>query len=357
VSRMVSFVVLLGILVVIGIVFFRVMANFFIPLFAAVLLVIMFGPLRDWYQEKCKGRIHLAALATTATILLIVLLPTALVLWQATLEGKAIYRRIANADVDASEGVERLAEAGNRIGLSFDPAEIERAVLEKAQQMLAPAAYEAVQFLAVTVLGVFVMTVSLYYFLAEGPSMVRTMMRLSPLDDKYEELLIDRFAELSRAMVVATLAAAVTQGLLAGIGYYFAGVGAVFLLMVLTTLLAMVPFVGAAAVWAPVSVWLFFHDGRTVAAVLLAIYGAAVVSMSDNLIKPLILHGRARLHPLLALLSVLGGVQALGPIGVFIGPMAVALLQTVLNLVQTELAEIEGDVVEHSKKKAEAATR
>ena len=59
--------------------------------------------------------------------------------------------------------------------------------------------------------------------------------------------------------------------------------------------------------------------------------------MVDNLVKPLVLHGRSNLHPLLALLSVLGGVQALGPIGIFVGPMVVAFLQTLLNMVHAEL--------------------
>ena len=74
----------------------------------------------------------------------------------------------------------------------------------------------------------------------------------------------------------------------------------------------------ATLIWVPACLWLHFYQGETLAAVLLAIYCAAVVSMADNVIKPIVLHGRANLHPLLALLSVLGGVQALGPIGIFV---------------------------------------
>ncbi|MBN1911980.1 MAG: AI-2E family transporter, partial [Pirellulales bacterium] len=105
----------------------------------------------------------------------------------------------------------------------------------------------------------------------------------------------------------------------------------------LTMLLAMVPFIGAAGVWAPCCLWLYFHDGRTAAAIMLAIYGAAVVSLIDNLIKPMVLHGRSNLHPLLALLSILGGVKVLGPIGIFVGPMAVTFLHVVLMMLQKEI--------------------
>jgi predicted PurR-regulated permease PerM len=89
--------------------------------------------------------------------------------------------------------------------------------------------------------------------------------------------------------------------------------------------------------------WIYFYEGRTLAAALLAVYCAGIVSMADNVIKPIVLHGRSNLHPLLALLSVIGGVQALGPIGIFVGPMVVVFLQTLLNMLHTELASMEHD--------------
>ena len=108
---------------------------------------------------------------------------------------------------------------------------------------------------------------------------------------------------------------------------------------------ALVPFLGAASVWVSASLWLYFYDERTWAAILLAIYGAAIVSMADNVIKPLVLHGQSKLHPLLALLSVLGGVQALGPIGILVGPMVVAFLQTLLNILHRELTTMDAQGV------------
>lgn len=190
------------------------------------------------------------------------------------------------------------------------------------------------------IIGLLIMVISLYFFFLDGPRMIRGMMRLSPLEDHYEQELLDEFVNVSRAVVIATLAAAIAQGLLAGIGFYVAGVNSVFLLMLLTTFLAMIPFVGATAVWLPVALWLGLYEQRYLAAILLFIYGATVVSTVDNFIKPYILHGRSKLHPLLALLSVLGGVQALGPIGILVGPMAVVFLQTLLNILHREITAI-----------------
>ena len=189
-------------------------------------------------------------------------------------------------------------------------------------------------------LGLAIMTISIFYFLKDGPGMIRTLMRLSPLDDRYELQLITEFDSVSRAVVLATLLSAVAQGFLAGLGYFFASLDSVVLLTMLTMLFALVPFVGAAAIWVPAAFWLAFVEQRFPAAIVLFIYGATIVSMADNIVKPYVLHGQSKLHPLLALLSVLGGVQALGPIGILVGPMVVSFLQALLNILNQELTAL-----------------
>ena len=129
--------------------------------------------------------------------------------------------------------------------------------------------------------------VATFYFLVDGPTLIHSAMRLSPLDDDYEQQLIEEFDSISRAVVVATLLSALAQGLLAGIGFYFVGVDSVFLLTIMTMMLAMVPFLGAAAIWFPVCFWLAVVDGDYGRAIGLGIYGVAIISMADNVIKTL----------------------------------------------------------------------
>lgn len=186
-----------------------------------------------------------------------------------------------------------------------------------------------------------IVVLSVFYFLKDGQAMVRSLMWLSPLEDHYEEMLLVEFAGVSRAVVLATLLSALVQGLLAGPAYYLAGFQSVFMLMLLTTLLALVPFVGAAAVWLPACLWLALVESRFAAAAGLFLYGLIIISMSDNLVKPYVLAGRSKLHPLLGLLSVLGGVQALGPIGILVGPMIVAFLQALLTILNKELTAMD----------------
>lgn len=123
------------------------------------------------------------------------------------------------------------------------------------------------------------------------------------------------------------------------IGYYLAGLDGVVLLMMLTIFAAFVPAVGSLVVWGPACVWLFF-SGRPTAAILLAVWCTVVVILADNILRPALLHGQSNIHPLLALLSVIGGVELLGPMGLFIGPMAVAFLQTGLKMLNSELQQL-----------------
>jgi predicted PurR-regulated permease PerM len=533
VARWVSFFVLAAIVAVVGYVFFQVMAYFLLPMFLAVILVVMFRPLHRWFIVKCKGRGRLAAALTTLATMVIVLGPLLLIIALAAAEGVSLVRqfdrdlvqqKLNNArrelrlDMPQRERFDRLAEqaatladssrsvedriatnarieqtlrdmaedlsleippddqtthpaesrwsvdaspnfisvwrwhrtvtkslqaaqgasdarpldgparenpsqevpsqnpsaqdALARNGLAQDaaaqtqpprgepvrpepaqldpppaarqepPVELTEAVGEfqaslvrlqetisggklmhwikryanpspeelesfrvRAAEYLGSLALTTPQLLAGglahLVVGLGVLVISFYYFLADGPGMVSTLMRLSPLDNRYEMQMLEEFEKISRAVVMATLLSAVTQGLLAGIAYYLVGMQAVFLLTLLTMMFAMVPFVGAAAVWIPSSLWLVFYSGRLEAGIVLALYGGLIVSMADNVIKPLVLHGQSNMHPLLALLSVLGGVQALGPIGILVGPMIVALLQALLNILNMELSNME----------------
>lgn len=209
-----------------------------------------------------------------------------------------------------------------------------RAYLQSQLPNLASATTEFVFHIA---FGLVVLVISIFFFMLDGPTMTRTMMRLSPLDDKYEEQLLIEFDRTSRAVVLATILSALTQGVLAALGYYVAGMDSVVLLFLITTFMALIPFLGATSVWLPCVLWIGFVDQNWSIAIALGLWGALVVSTIDNVIKVFILHGRSQLHPLLALLSVLGGIQVFGPIGLLVGPMIVVFLQTLLEMLHHEL--------------------
>ncbi|MCC9641258.1 AI-2E family transporter [Rhodopirellula sp. JC740] len=190
---------------------------------------------------------------------------------------------------------------------------------------------------AQVIFGLVILVVAVYFFLIDGPVMIRTLMRLSPMDDNYEHQLLMEFDRTSRAVVLASVASALVQGILATLGFWLADFDQIVLLLFLTSVMALVPFLGAASVWVPCALWLGLVEERWIAASMLALYGATIVSSIDNVIKVYVLHGRSQLHPLFALLSVIGGVSVFGPIGILVGPMVVVFLQTLLEILNHEL--------------------
>jgi predicted PurR-regulated permease PerM len=130
-----------------------------------------------------------------------------------------------------------------------------------------------------------------------------------------------------QAVLYGLILTALIQGALAGLGYWAAGVRAPVLLGVVTVVLALVPF-GAPLVWGSVSIWLL-ATGETWAGLGLAIWGAVVVSQIDNLVRPLLISSATRIPYLLVLFGVLGGISAFGLIGLFLGPIVIAVLLAV----------------------------
>lgn len=337
-TRLVSLIILVALVAVFGVLFFQVMVGFVIPLFIAALLTIMFRPLHRWMLTKFPTHERVAALCTTLSILLILLVPLTGLIARATADAVDFVQHMDKPQFDSKAFQAQLDRLNHQFSLDLKVKDIQQFTVEQINVLLGPLAAKTPAYIANFVIGLFVLIAALYYFLADGTSMIDGVANLFPLDNQYQQQLLDEFETVSRAVVSATLWSSIAQGLLAGIGFYFAGLNSVFLLMLLTMFGAMVPIVGAASVWGACCLWLYFIQGDTAATIGLAIYGAIIVSTVDNLIKPWVLHGQSKLHPLLGLLSVLGGVQALGPLGIFVGPMAVAFLQAGLKMLQQEMA-------------------
>jgi predicted PurR-regulated permease PerM len=379
VPRVISFLVLLAIALLVGAIFFQVMAQFFVPLFLACVLLVIFQPLHRWMRDRLPQRPRLAAMLTTIAIILAVVLPLVWLGWKAYVDFYVLlHRPVAEEPAvgqpqapplppPQAEPKTDIAEENDRIVLDdqLDQEELSEKLKNFAKKLVDPIAHRfhvqvedktiaravdwasgfaakaivtGLQSMIGVLVGLFILVISLYYFLADGPAMVEAVTALSPLDRRYEHELLQRFAQVSRAVVVATLLTALVQGALAGIGYVFAlpKEAPIFLLIALTTVSALIPVVGAFAVWASVCLYVYLEIDP-VTAIVLAVYCTLVVSMIDNIMKPLILHGQSKLHPLLALLSILGGIQAFGPVGILVGPMLVSFLQALLNMVRKEL--------------------
>ena len=184
-------------------------------------------------------------------------------------------------------------------------------------------AFNALVGLAVTV---FV----LFFFLRDGEVMVTRAVRLIPMAPDRRDRLVEQMGAVTRAVVFGALLIAVLQGVLVGVGFALVGLPSPVVFGALTAVTALIPLVGPAIVWVPAVVTLFMQ-ARWIAALFLLGWGVAVVSSVDNVVRPLVISGRAQISTLPVFVGLLGGVSAFGAIGLIVGPVVVALTLALLR--------------------------
>lgn len=173
------------------------------------------------------------------------------------------------------------------------------------------------------IIDLFLFVVALYYFLRDGDALGRWMLRFSPFSGGQTRELFASVQETVRGAVMGLIVTALVQGGLTMIGLYIFQVPNAFLLGVLATVLSFIPLVGTTPVTVGAAIYLFVI-GRVGAGVgMLAT--AAVVGVSDNVVRPWVQSSQSRIHPLLVLLGIFGGLTLFGPVGVFLGPIVAAM--------------------------------
>lgn len=178
------------------------------------------------------------------------------------------------------------------------------------------------------VLKLCVMLVTLFFCFRDGDQAVAQMHQgLVRFLGKYQHVYLQAVGYTTRAVVYGLVLAALGQGILAGFGYAIAGVRAPIMFGAVTALLAMVP-MGATLIWVPLGVGLIATDHAWQGFGLLA-WGVLVVSTVDNVIRPVVISGASRVPFLVVMFGVLGGLSAFGPIGLFLGPVILAVLLSV----------------------------
>jgi predicted PurR-regulated permease PerM len=153
---------------------------------------------------------------------------------------------------------------------------------------------------------------------------------LSPLANEYDERILRRLEDAISSVVKGKLLIVLIQGILASVGFWLFGIPHPVLFGALTSLAALIPFVGVAVVFVPAVLYLFFAGSVGAAAGLLV--AGIIIGSVDNVLGPILFERGLQLHPLLILLSVLGGLAFFGPIGFLAGPVALSLLVALLDI-------------------------
>jgi predicted PurR-regulated permease PerM len=186
-------------------------------------------------------------------------------------------------------------------------------------------------------LGLFLLM--LFFLLRDGGRLKAELRPVSPFSGDQERQIFDHLDRTIKGALQAVVVVPVVQGILAGIGFLIFGVPSPLVWGTAVILAATVPLVGSPLAWIPACVYLALQ-GATAPAIGLLVYCTVVVSGSDNVIKPLLLRGSARIHPLLGFLSIIGGVLAFGVFGFLIGPVVLSLVLSAIRIYRLDVLRV-----------------
>jgi predicted PurR-regulated permease PerM len=327
---------------------FVIARPFLTPIVTAALLAISIYPLFLRLGRYIRNR-NAAALLATLLVLIAILLPTVLIVNRLAHETGELYGWL-NAQQSLEGGwreyVGSLVDppldwVATRIGVSQQ--QLKQAALDGLQNVSAALlnwAKSLVVNIGSTIVNTVIMLLTLFFLLRDGVRIRERIGSLLPIEGRRYEQLIETISASIVANIYGVLAVSVTQGVLGAIGYTIASLPSVMLWSVATALFSMIPLAGAASVWALASIYLI-AIGSWGKAIFMLAWGAGVISTADNIVRPLVLSGRVKLHALLIFLSLLGGVKAFGIIGLFIGPIIVSFAMALLKILEEERLEWE----------------
>lgn len=321
--------------------FFTLIQPYYSAIIWAVILTLIFYPLRIRLSAILRGRDGLASLITVVLICVIVFIPMMMVLSSLAFEINSLYQRLQNNATNLpqllSDGIAHLPEWA-KAWLRDNDFDSVTSIREKLSgvalsvgRYLAGSAVIIGKGTVGITIGFCLMVYLLFFLLKDGAVLVRKIFEAVPLSVKIKRRLFLKFAGVARATVKGTLVVAIVQGALGGIGFWFAGFNGIVLWASLMAVLSLIPAVGTAIVWVPAVIFLY-ASGELMTAILLTVYFVVVVGLADNILRPLLVGKDTRMPDYLILLTTIGGLEFFGINGFVLGPMIAALFISSWNL-------------------------
>ena len=324
-------------LVALGLLCLLILAPFITPIVWAAILAYASWPLYRRLRRALHGYETVAALLMTLFLGCAVVLPVLWILVVVQGELIAAYQTLTKYLAQGPQAVPqflgRIPWLGQKIQETMDRYATDPSVLtQQLSAWILSWASELGRIISGVgrnILNLTLTLLTLFFFYRDGETIA------TQADQVIEGFFADRLnpylvtaGKMTRAVVYGLLITAITQGVLAGIGYWVVGLGAPVLLGALTGILSIVPLVGTAIVWVPVGIYLL-STGLVWQGIVLLIWGAVLVYPADNVLRPILISSATRVPFLIVMFGALGGLEALGLIGLFTGPVVLAVAMAI----------------------------
>ena len=325
-----------------GIALFKIIQPFFGPLLWALFIAFLLNPLHEWLTRRLKGRAQLSAALLTVLTLIVLLGPLAALSAAFAAQVGDLLQTAQSTVADQTRNnvfdltkVPWVADALTWLDSTFGIkiSQVRGYVIEGSRAVLQSlASLGGKVFLGAfgAVFGFVLMVFILFFLIRDGAGMWTMLRDLIPMSRQQKNKLFDHLAAVTRALVYGTGLTALIQGALVGFAFLIVGLPSSLVFGVIAALAALLPFGGTALVWIP-AVIVLAVQGRYGAAVFMLIWGGLLVSLVDNIVRPMLVSGRAQVGTLTVFIGVLGGLAAFGAIGLFLGPVLLALIIALLQ--------------------------
>lgn len=330
---------LFGLLLVLGLIAFRVVAVFLSYVLFGIFLAYLTHPVYRWLLRRLKRP---GAAAATMLLLMmgLVLGPLVFLVLQLITEVQVVVAGLGLADPQAI--IDTLSTRINEF-LGLPPADtsatssVVNDIYNSAQDGLTDWVRALPGKLVEALIGILLLIYVLYYAYTDGETILGHLREILPMQPSHRDLLFREVGHVIRGVMYGTVLMSLLQSALALIGFTIFGVPNALFWSSLVFILALLPIVGAPMIWAPWALYLIVI-GETFRGVGLLLYGAILVNGIEHFIRPKLIGTVADIHPLVVLLGVVGGLAVFGFIGFILGPLVLSVFITVLNLYRTEFA-------------------
>lgn len=337
-SRVVEYVFFFGLMGVVGYVVFQMLTPFLSALALAAIIATICYPMHDAILRRLPfDNDTIAALITTIVVTLIVVLPLVFLTSAVLREAVSVYSLLGSEEFSFSQTVADLESYGQQYIPSLELNITE--YLRQGAKWFSSRLGSIFAGTASTVFLFFIALIGSFYFFRDGRAFTRWLVRISPLPDNEDTIILDRLSRSVRSVATGTLLIALIQGTLVAIGLAIFGFERAILLGTVAAFGALIPSIGTSIVLIPSIIYLLVI-GDYGNAVGLTIWGSLAVGLIDNILGPYLMSRGNALHPFVILLTVLGGIGLFGPIGFVVGPVLVSFFLVLLELYNQHIAEV-----------------
>lgn len=323
---------------------FKIIWSFVSPIILGAMMVTLTFPTYKALRARIGGRGHVAATVMLIAITFLIIIPAFVLILLLIQQADSLIQLLQSGE--ARQILARI-DLSSRLAFlhhwfpNFDPKTVspERLVLPVLQEIPGWVARNGAALLgglAGLVIGFLLVLLTAYFFYIDGEAIMAELAILSPLPARYDREFAAQFKDVIDATFRGHVLTGLAQGAMTMIGLVIAGVPASLFWGAVATVMSLLPLVGAAAVWVPAAIYLYFAAAMGHAAywqaIFLTIWGIGGISLVDNIVRPLAMRGRSQLPAIPLLIAVLGGMQAFGFVGLVVGPLVFSLLMSIIDI-------------------------